>query len=281
MPHITRRAFFSLFGGAAALFVYGKFVEPGWLRAISKEIHLDKIPAGRSIRILQLSDMHYPLIPVEFILKAFRTGLSYKPDIIFLTGDFVDKKITDRKKLKEALSSITAHRVPVYAILGNHDGGHWAETYQGYRDTGTMHNFVNSCGIRCLLNETAQLNINGCHVEIIGTGDLWAGDFDPGKVPGYLIDNNIRIVLAHNPDCKDYLKDKPWDLMLCGHTHGGQVKFPVFGAPFAPVKDTGFTEGLHSWDGRWLYINTGLASNLGFRLNCRPEVTIIDLKAPA
>jgi len=87
----------------------------------------------------------------------------------------------------------------------------------------------------------------------------------------------MKIVLAHNPDSKDYLGDFDWQLMLCGHTHGGQIAVPLLGAPHAPIKDKRFIEGLNPWRDRFIYTTRGVGSLYGTRLYCRPEVSIIDL----
>ena len=84
-------------------------------------------------------------------------------------------------------------------------------------------------------------------------------------------------MLSHNPDTKNNLIRYDWDLMLSGHTHGGQVVIPFLGAPFAPVKDKTVTQGLHKFRGRYLYVTRGVGSIAGFRLNCSPEVTILKI----
>jgi predicted MPP superfamily phosphohydrolase len=69
--------------------------------------------------------------------------------------------------------------------------------------------------------------------------------------------------------------------MLCGHTHGGQLVIPMIGAPFAPVRDHRFVRGLNPWDGRLIHTSCGVGNVLGVRLNCRPEVNILDLVRPS
>ena len=87
----------------------------------------------------------------------------------------------------------------------------------------------------------------------------------------------LTIMLSHNPDAKTALRDVPWDLMLCGHTHGGQITLPLLGSPLAPIADKRFSEGLHTWDKRWIYVTRGVGSLLGMRFNCPPEVSILEL----
>lgn len=112
---------------------------------------------------------------------------------------------------------------------------------------------------------------------LIGLGDLWSGDCQPhlafAKVPPP--ENALRLVLNHNPDAKERLRTFAWDLMLAGHTHGGQLRLPFFGTPFAPVVDKRFVEGLHRWENRWLHISRGVGNLHGLRFNCRPEITLL------
>ena len=89
------------------------------------------------------------------------------------------------------------------------------------------------------------------------------------------------ILMCHNPDAKDILKPFFWNLMLAGHTHGGQfvVPFTKF-APFAPVADKSIVEGLHSWDkSRYIHVTKGVGNLYGLRFNCRPEISLIQLVA--
>jgi predicted MPP superfamily phosphohydrolase len=85
----------------------------------------------------------------------------------------------------------------------------------------------------------------------------------------------LRILLNHNPDAKDLVRSFEWDLMLCGHTHGGQVRLPLIGAPFAPVQDKRYLHGLYAWDKRWLHITSGVGNLHGLRFNCRPEISLL------
>jgi predicted MPP superfamily phosphohydrolase len=63
--------------------------------------------------------------------------------------------------------------------------------------------------------------------------------------------------------------------MLCGHTHGGQVKLPFIGAPIVSIRDRRFGEGLRQWEGRWIYVTRGVGNLHGIRFNCPPEVSLL------
>jgi hypothetical protein len=84
-------------------------------------------------------------------------------------------------------------------------------------------------------------------------------------------------VLCHNPDAKELFRRHDGYLMLCGHTHGGQLRLPLLGTPFAPVRDKRYVEGLHPWAGRWLYTTRGVGNLHGLRFHCPPEVSVLDI----
>ena len=93
-----------------------------------------------------------------------------------------------------------------------------------------------------------------------------------------LDDAKVDAILVGDPDCKEDLSGYEWDLMLCGHTHGGQLIVPILGQrPFAPVRDKRFVEGLHKWESRQIHITRGVGNLHGMRFNCRPEVSILKL----
>ena len=73
------------------------------------------------------------------------------------------------------------------------------------------------------------------------------------------------------------MQQYPWDLMLSGHTHGGQLWIPFIGAPFAPVRDKRFVKGLVRWQNRWVHVTKGVGNLHGMRLNCPPEVSLLTL----
>jgi predicted MPP superfamily phosphohydrolase len=122
------------------------------------------------------------------------------------------------------------------------------------------------------------VRLKNWNLNLVGLGDLWAGDFKVDTAFSRVPPNaDATIVLSHNPDTKERLKPYPWHLLLCGHTHGGQIWLPLIGAPFAPVDDKRFIKGLHQWEGRWIHITKGIGNVHGMRFNCRPEVSLLTL----
>ena len=142
---------------------------------------------------------------------------------------------------------------------------------------------LKAANVNLLENSSKRLSLPGQTLVLSGVGDYWSEACRP---KGLLrpLSTQVRssgettILLCHNPDAKELLKNYQWDLMLSGHTHGGQMKIPFLGyAPFAPVMDRSMTEGLHDWEGRKIHITRGVGNLYGIRFNCRPEISLLEL----
>ena len=100
------------------------------------------------------------------------------------------------------------------------------------------------------------------HLRLTSTGLFLEGGIEKS-------DTETTVLLSHNPDSKTEVQDHPWDLMLCGHAHGGQLWIPFFGAPFASIRDRRFVKGLRRWNNRWIHVTKGVGNLHGLRLNWR------------
>jgi predicted MPP superfamily phosphohydrolase len=277
---VTRRRFLLSIPIAATAPAYAWGVEPNWLERTFTKVSLP-ISSGASFRILHLSDLHVSnVVPLSLIEKAVDLGLAAKPDVICLTGDFITNKYGfDVEKYGGILRRLSA-AAPTFASLGNHDGGSWVATRWGFSDTSVVRGLLTAANVRLLHNESEVIRVGGRQVRFAGLGDLWADEIDADRAfataPGG--PQLAVILLSHNPDSKDILGQYPWDLMLCGHTHGGQVLIPGLGPRFAPVYDKRFVAGLKAWNGRQIFVTRGVGNLHGVRLNCRPEVTLLDVQ---
>ena len=279
-PKFTRRKFLALLGisglGAA---VHTRWLEPRWLGIGRHALTLGKSPNAAPLTVLQLSDLHASkYVSLKFIAEAVQRGLSLKPDMVLLTGDFITRKFDQFDRYTEILSPI-ARAAPCFACLGNHDGGSWARGRQGYADTESVRNLLSKAGVELLHNRATKLRIKDWNLRLDGLGDWWAKEFDPGTAFAGATPEHSEtvVVLSHNPDTKDLLNSYAWDLLVCGHTHGGQFYLPFIGTPFAPVSDKRFVKGLHRWEDRWIHITKGVGNLLGVRFNCPPEVSFLTL----
>lgn len=277
---ISRRHFFrTTLASVPCGVCYVTLGEPNWLDVSHTTISIGATPLPRPVRIAQLSDLHLsPDVPLSLIARAIEQAIAEKPDVICVTGDFITDELTEETKYAAELRKLT-EAAPTFAILGNHDGGNWAGRHGGYQETETMSGFVRSTGMRLLNNESTALRLGETSLRLTGLGDQWAGKCNPADALNASSQpHHAHVLLAHNPDTKDEVKQYGWDVMLSGHTHGGQCALPfVGGGMFAPVKDRRYVSGLYTWDNRHLYVNRGIGSILGLRFNCRPEVSVLTL----
>ena len=277
MPRfLTRRRFLlgciSAGAGAAA---WTRGVEPWWWQVAHHTVPLGL--GGEPVRLLQLSDMHADPMPLDYLRKTFRAGLALKPDLICLTGDFITHKY-DRWDEYAALLAELPAAVPTFAVLGNHDGGAWARR-KGYADTRLVRAMLEAAQIPLLHNRRERLELRGHQLDLVGLGDWWADEMDPAAAfAGWKREPGVpTILLSHNPDTKDLLRAFAWDMMLSGHTHGGQLSLPLVGEPFAPIRDRRFVRGLYRWENWWLHVSAGVGSLHTARFNCRPEISLLAL----
>jgi predicted MPP superfamily phosphohydrolase len=261
-------------------------MESQWLELNEVDVEIPDKKLAAPIRILHMSDFHASaVVTFEHIEQAIRLGLSAGPDLICLTGDFYTATDFDRSVYVSILR-LLSDAAPTFACFGNHDGGPWiARRRNGFPDLDPAKSLMDDSGIVHLDNRSRPVTIKGQPLHIVGLGDWLAGVqeqdtyFDPQlafrEAPAEA--EHPVLLLSHNPDSKKTLLPFPWDLMLCGHTHGGQFALPLIGTPFAPVTDKRLIRGLHDWEGRQIHITKGVGNVLGVRFNCRPEVSVLTL----
>ncbi|MDX1984405.1 MAG: phosphodiesterase YaeI [Bryobacteraceae bacterium] len=273
---ITRRSLFtSLLSAGASAAAYAKYVEPTWFEVTRTRVPFP-MPRGRTMRVLHLSDFHASDgLPVETIEIAVAAGLEQKPDLICLTGDYVSNTVGfDETGLRRMLGRLAA-AAPCYAVMGNHDGGEWLQNHGGDGTSGFIRRIVAGSGVDVLHNRSAVVDVRGQRVQLAGVGDRWSDELDAGAAFAGQDPALPTIVLCHNPDGKEEFARQRWQLMLSGHTHGGQVVAPLVTPLWAPVKDKRFISGLYDWNGRKLFITRGVGSPKRLRFSCRPEVSLL------
>ena len=228
----------------------------------------------RPKRILHLADIHISDgMTADQLEVGVEAGLASRPDLICVTGDFISTTSGfDRPGLLRLLRRLTS-AAPVFGVLGNHDGGDWLARYGGSRSTQMIRDIVSSAGVRLLHNESAVFD----DLAFVGVGDYWSGEFQPDLAFAKAPATAATILLCHNPDAKTSVAGQRWNLMLSGHTHGGQVCIPGINPLWTPVRDKRFVAGLYIWEGRQLYITRGLGSPKHIRAFCRPEVSVLEI----
>jgi uncharacterized protein len=257
-------------GSAAAAGVY-PFLEAKWCRVVRQTIRLPRLPAAfRGTTLAHLSDVHHgPFVPLAYVRHIVDLTNSLEPDLVLFTGDYVSRSSRYIAPAMETLGKLEA-RLGRFAVLGNHD--HWesaVESRQALDDT----------RISLADNTGFWIEKGGARLRICGVGDLWT---DRQNLPAALGDATERdavILLSHNPDFAETLEDRRVGLILSGHTHGGQVVLPGFGAPIVPSRyGQKYLHGLVQGPRSQVFISRGVGTvTPPVRFFCRPEIVLITL----
>lgn len=278
---------------------YGFGVEPAWLDVTETDITLPGLaPAFDGFRIALVSDLHYgSYLPLARLERVVRLVNALDADLIALTGDMVSQPKTldylalraQGLTLKEWPRSPDADavfgvcipqvaqmqaRLGALAVLGNHD--HWV-------DGAAARRHLAQNGIELVENRHRVLIRDGARLVVAGVGDLWAGvqDLNAAFAGAPAADQAPRILLCHNPDyaANRAVAGHGVRLMLCGHTHGGQVYLPGLGAPILPIRHREFARGLVRTAWGQVYISRGIGqTSPPVRVLTRPEVAILRLR---
>ena len=233
------------------------------------EVILPKLPeAFDGFTLLHLSDLHLdmdPAYPAALIERLQQTDY----DICVMTGDFRAKTYGDFDAAIAALAEVRPHlRGPVYAILGNHDSIRMVPA-------------IEALGITLLLNESVVLERDGARIHLAGIDDphyYQVDNFD--KATTHISPEELSILLSHSPETYRHAAHADFDLMLSGHTHGGQICLPG-GIALMTNADCPrrFCRGAWRHHAMQGYTSTGSgASVVGVRYNCPPEITLHRLK---
>ncbi|NLI76012.1 MAG: hypothetical protein GX442_06160 [Candidatus Riflebacteria bacterium] len=265
-----------LFYGAIALLLlqlacvgWAFLVEPDWIETTRHTLTWAHLPPDTRVRIVHLSDLHCEDTPGcrARLDDACRRIRDEKPDLVCLTGDFA----VEPRGVAMAASFVAevAALAPTFCVRGNWDGGPARDLHRA--------------GGIWLERATHRLTVGSTTLGLAGI-DFW----DDGALEAVLPEvagADLRIVLCHTPDRMPEAAARGAHLYLCGHTHGGQVRLPLYGAVIT-LAATGkrFEAGLYKLENMFGYTNRGLGLEGGtapeIRFLCRPEVTVLDLRGP-
>lgn len=260
---------FVLFLLGVLTFLYSLIYEP---YALEVKKYTLKNPKLSGLKIVFASDFH--MAPYSFEQKRLQRIIkqinSEKADIVILGGDFVKGH---RKKSSMPIENIAAElrgiksRYGIYAVLGNHD------TYYGKAEIVKV---LTKIGITVLQNQNIKVKMQNRDVYIVGVKDYASDMPDIQKALNGCAEPVI--LLSHSPDV--FPDVNKVDLMLAGHTHGGQVVFPVVGALCVPSKyGQKYRYGLITEQDKTLIISKGLGTSfMPFRFNCKPEIVVINFE---
>jgi predicted MPP superfamily phosphohydrolase len=260
---------------------YGYRVEPTWLELNQFEVFIPDLPSAfAGFRIAQLSDFHCSRqVTPAYLSEAVSLAQTHAPDLVVLTGDFIHRGYKYVNAVTKPLSRLSAPH-GVFAVLGNHDFS--VRNALGFRRYRHLHRAVaealSAHGIRVLHNESVCLTRRNARLQLVGVEDLWSRMCDLDRAFADLSPSLPCIVLAHNPRTVEYLDGRRCDLMLSGHTHGGQVHVPGLGRPTLSRQARRFAAGMYRYGRTQVYVNKGVGFGFRFRFGVRPEVAVLTLQ---
>lgn len=255
----------------ALLFTYARYIEPRFLVTEDISIYSAHLaPAQKELTVAAFADTHFSeYYTVKDFSKAVKKINEMEPDFIFFLGDLIDNYNEykgDASEISAALAELKAS-CGKYAVFGNHDYGGGAENY--YKD------IMEAGGFTVLVNESADLDSLG--LTIVGIDDIMIGYGDP-KTAAKCRTATYNIVLCHEPDIIGEMTDYDIDLMVAGHTHGGQINIPftdsdAYLPPYGKIYQSGLYTLQTARDTN-LYVNRGLGTtSLPLRFMSPPELT--------
>lgn len=229
-------------------------------------------PALNNLKVVQLSDFHYkPDIDQGLIDEVIEKVNDLEPDLILLTGDYVDGDQPDIAPLMLQLAKLRSKH-GIIACMGNHDG--WVNSGAHYRK------LFEAINITLLINENTKLSINGEILYIAATDHIWHGNPQPEATLRGIPVNAPLITLVHEPDYFDtMLEHRDHHLQLSGHTHGGQCRVPIIN--YAPKKvkyGKNYIHGLYQKQDSSVFVSKGIGTTgIRVRFSCLPEIAVLTL----
>jgi len=247
------------------------------LRLQEKTLELARLdPALDGLSILHLTDFHFNgLVQSAYFEQVVELALEMRPDLIALTGDFVDGA-EHIDSLPAALGKLHAPH-GVYFVLGNHD------FFSG--EVPRLRQTLERAGFISLGGRWQTLEIRGRTLLLAGHELPWIGpapDLAAAPATGPDGSRPLRLLLAHTPDAWRWACRNDFDLMLAGHTHGGQACLPWFGPIFCPSRHgVALASGVFLKRPTLLHVSRGLSGEIPLRWNCPPEATKLIVRSPA
>ena len=245
--------------------------EANTLKIEEIRIELKRLPKDLDgFKIVHLSDIHHsPFTDLQHIRNAVEISNDLEPDMFVLTGDYVSHEPEYIAPMAEVLGALDSE-YGTHACLGNHD--HWT-------DADLVTNLLRDSGVNVLVNEGLRFTARGSSIWLCGVDDHMAGKTDILAALKGSFPDEMKLLLAHNPVVIRQAARQRVDLMLSGHTHGGQIKIREKEKKHL-VRRRRLTSGLHQRRHTQIYITRGIGTVvLPVRYQCPPEVSLIELKS--
>lgn len=268
----ARRALALLVLAPTLAFIYARFAEPRILLDVRHEAELALcFPDAGAARIAVVSDTHNGMfgnaMPIERITRRLN---AIAPDGVLIAGDLTYFLAPDRfEKTFQALGGVGA---PVFAVLGNHDVG-----LPGPDVGAPLSKRLSSIGVNMIDNDIAELRVKARAIEIVGLSDLWARGQQTSLVLAEA--TRPRILLTHNPDTvRELPLGAKFDLLVAGHTHGGQVYIPGLTCALLPMACSVTRYGFKDVGPYRVFVTSGTGMvGLPLRFNTPPRIDVLDI----
>lgn len=298
--------------------IWPRFIEPRLLATTKLTITLDHLPSDLDgIKILQFTDLHlHRSVSDDFLNKIIRKIQKLAPDLIVFTGDFLCfAHLNQPERLAHFLSALKAP-YGCFAILGNHDYAEcvsinnqgeydvleatnksqpikkgFARLFKKIRLTKTITpraqsvtlnaeliDLLSSTPFELLHNKTKVIPVRQSYLNVCGLGEYMADRFNPAEAFLEYDSKYPGIILSHNPDTGPKLTKYPGEIILSGHTHGGQINLPWIWKKVTLLENMNFKKGLWKLNDKWMYVSRGVGSVFDFRWFSMPEIVLLTLK---
>lgn len=222
-------------------------------------------------KIVFIADIHHKyFFSVKRIRALVNSINNMKPDVILLGGDYIVYSSSYAAPCFAELKNLHAP-MGVYGVLGNHD--YWEGKNIVLQE-------MKNAGISTLINDARWLKIGKGRIKIGGTGDYWEDKTDISPTVEGTTEKDTVILITHNPDFVELIKDKRIDLVLSGHTHGGQVTLFGLWAPFIPsANGNKYRTGVIKTDFTKVLVTNGVGSiGIPLRFFAPPQINVIYLR---
>ncbi|MDY6848979.1 MAG: metallophosphoesterase [Geoalkalibacter sp.] len=267
---LSRRTFLALNGAGAftLLSAHGLVLEPRSIVTETLSLPMKKLRAGQELNLVHISDLHIEKFSAyhQDVIRRVNTP---QADVILITGDFIGEE-RNLAAVRNFLRQLKASH-GIFAVQGN-----WE--YWGRVEGKNLQRAFSNWGIELLINQRRDIHIDDLPLSIAGLDYPSATDalntlhrrMDPAR---------LNLLMSHVPAFEHHLLDDRIDLVLAGHTHGGQIRLPLLPPPHLPRFSDPFVDGLyHVGPGIPLYVTRGVGTSvLPLRLFCPPEITRMTL----
>lgn len=267
---VSRRRFltFGLTGFLGLFFAETAWYEPQALQ--TEKSSLATSQPGDTIRMVQISDLHLSRYS-SYFKNVIRQVALLKPDVIVLTGDYLEEE----RNIRGVLNFLAELSAPygIYAVQGNWE--YWSRL-----EGENLRRHFSGAGVNLLINERADLHIRGQILSIYGLDYPSSADYLK-KLQKEINPGSYNVLLSHVPAFSHEYLSQHINLILSGHTHGGQIRLPLLPPFYLPRYSGRFVAGYYQVSQHKipLYVSRGVGTSvLPLRFLCRPEISMFELK---